>query len=53
MHERKMGGMEAGIQNIKKKYLFQGEKKKWFLNFIGFTAIAFGSFTKTTLFFTD
>lgn len=26
MHERKMGGMEAGIQNIKKKYLFQGEK---------------------------
>lgn len=45
MHEGKNGGMEVGIQNIKKKkkkivfFCFKG--KKWFLNFTGFIAIVF------------
>lgn len=45
MHEGKNGGMEVGIQNIKKKVLillsFVLKEKKWFLNFTGFIAIVF------------
>lgn len=44
MHEGKNGGMEVGIQNIKKKinfvfFCFKG--KKSFLNFTGFIAMVF------------
>lgn len=55
MHEGKNGGMEVGIQNIKKKIYFVffcSKGKKWFLNFIGFIAIVFSFFTNT-LFFTN